>query len=122
MEDGGILVVKKKTEEDLLVDFIGETINTESALLACSINLMRAGDIAKNTADSEGLLKVAKAWYDLAKYLGGDKDDDKSNPIGFLSELEIVDDPGDEPDTGESGIEISKKSRKLRNNRSRTRN
>ena len=47
MEDGGILVVKKKTEEDDLVDFIGETISTESALLACSINLMRAGNIAK---------------------------------------------------------------------------
>ena len=112
MEDGGILVVKKKTEEDLLVEFIGDTISPESALLACSINLMRAGDIAKATADSEGLLKVARAWYDLAKYLGGEEED-KSNPIGFLSELETVDDTGIEPDTGESGIEVRTKSRKL---------
>lgn len=109
MEDGGILVVKKKTEEDLLVDFIGETISTESALLACSINLMRAGDIAKNTADSEGLLKVAKAWYDLARYLGGENDDDKTHQFGFAA-LEVVDDTGIEPDTGESGIEIRAKS------------
>ena len=112
MEDGGILVVKKKTEEELLIEFIGETINTDSALLACSINLMRAGDIAKATADSEGLIKVAKAWYDLARYLGGE-DEDKSNPIGFLSELETVDDTGHEPDPGEGGIEVRTKSRKL---------
>ena len=110
MEDGGILVVKKKTEEDDLVNFIGDTISTESALLACSINLMRAGDIAKATADSEGLLKVARAWYDLAKYLGGEEDEDKGNPIGFLAELETVDDTGTEPDEGESGIEIRTKS------------
>lgn len=113
MEDGGFLVTKKKTEEDLLVEFIGETISTESALLACSINLMRAGDIAKATADSEGLIKVAKAWYDLARYLSGEQDEDKSNPIGFLSELETLDEPGNEPDEGESGIEVRTKFRKL---------
>ena len=113
MEDGGILVVKKKTEEDFLVEFIGDTISPESALLACSINLMRAGDIAKATADSDGLLKVARAWYDLAKYLGGDQEEDKSNPIGFLAELETVDDTGSDPDAGEGGIEVRTKSRKL---------
>jgi hypothetical protein len=110
MEDGGILVVKKKTEEDLLVDFIGETISTESALLACSINLMRAGNIAQATADSEGLLKVAKAWYGLARYLGGEQDDEKNHHFGFAV-LETVDDPGNEPDEGESGIEVRTKSR-----------
>jgi len=110
MEDGGILVVKKKNEEDLLVDFIGETISTESALLACSINLMRAGNIAQATADSEGLLKVAKAWYGLARYLGGEQDDEKNHHFGFAA-LETVDDPGSEPDEGESGIEVRTKSR-----------
>jgi hypothetical protein len=112
MEDGGILVVKKKNEEDFLVDFIGETISTESALLACSINLMRAGNVAQSTADSEGLLKVAKAWYDLARYLGGEEDEDKSHQFGFAA-LETVDDPGSEPDEGESGIEVRSKSWKL---------
>lgn len=105
-------MVKKKNEEELLVDFIGETISTESALLACSINLMRAGDVAKDAQDSEGLIKVAKAWYDLAKYLGGDEDEDKPQQFGFTA-LETVDEPGDEPDTGESGIEVRTKSRKL---------
>ena len=104
-------MVKKKTEEDSLVEFIGETISTESALLACSINLMRAGEVAKATADSDGLIKVAKAWYDLARYLGGEVDEDKGNPIGFLAELETLDDPGDEPDTGEGGIEVRTKLR-----------
>ncbi len=103
-------MVKKKTEEDSLVEFIGETISTESALLACSINLMRAGDVAKATADAEGLIKVAKAWYDLARYLGGESDDEKPSHFGFAA-LETVDDPGDEPDTGEGGIEVRTKLR-----------
>lgn len=105
---------KRKTEEDALVEFIGETISTESALLACSINLMRAGEVAKSTADCDGLLKVSKAWYDLARYLGGDYSDEKSNPIGFTTELETVDDTGSEPDASEGGIEVRAKSRKLR--------
>lgn len=104
-------MAKKKTEEDLLVEFIGETVSTESALLACSINLMRAGDVAKATADSDGLIKVAKAWYDLARYLGGEEDENKSNPIGFLAELETVYDTGNEPDAGEGGIEVRTKPR-----------
>ena len=110
---------KKKTEEEQLVDFIGETISTESALLACAITIMRAGNVAKNKEDANALLKVAMAWYDLAKYLGGDEEE-KRNPIGFTSILETLDEPGDDPDAGEGGTEISKKSRKLRNNSSRT--
>jgi hypothetical protein len=105
-------MVKKKTEEDELIDFIGETISTESALLACSVTLMRAGNIAKECHDSDGLLKVARAWYDLARYLGGDEEE-KGNPIGFTMGLETLDEPGDEPDAGEGGIEVRKKSRKL---------
>jgi len=103
---------KKKTEEDQLIEFIGETISTESALLACSLTLMRAGNIAKDTEDSDALLKVARAWYDLAKYLGGDEEE-RSNPIGFTSALETLDEPGDEPDAGEGGIEVRKKSGQL---------
>jgi hypothetical protein len=103
---------KKKTEEEQLVDFIGETISTESALLACAITIMRAGNIAKNKENADALLKVAKAWYDLARYLGGEEED-KPNPIGFTSTLETLDEPGDEPDAGEGGPEIRKKSRKL---------
>lgn len=105
---------KEKTEEEKLVDFIGETICTESALLAASINLMRAGDIAKENADAESLLKVSKAWYDLAKFLSGPEEDseneEKGNPIGFLAELETLDDTGIEPNAGEGGIEICTKS------------
>lgn len=105
---------KEKTEEEKLVDFIGETISTESALLAASINLMRAGDIAKVNNDAESLLKVSKAWYDLAKFLSGDAEDseEKSPHFGFAA-LETLDDPGDEPDAGEGGIEIRTKSWQL---------
>lgn len=107
-------MVKRKTEEDELVEFIGETINTESALLAVAINLMRAGNIAKNTADAESLLRVAKGWYDLARYLGSDEDDDsKAAHFGFAA-LEVVDEPGNEPDESTGGIEVRQKSRKLR--------
>ena len=112
MEDSRFLMPKKeKTEEEKLVDFIGETISTESALLAASINLMRAGDIAKENADAESLLKVSKAWYDLAKFLSGEAEEDegKTSHFGFAA-LETIDDPGDEPDEGEGGIEIRTKS------------
>lgn len=113
MEDGGVLMPRKKGEDEELVEFIGETISSESALLASAINLMRAGDIAKTTADPESLLKVAKAWYDLARYLSGDEDDDsKQNHFGFAA-LETMNDPGNEPDESESGIEVRQKSRKL---------
>jgi hypothetical protein len=104
---------KTKTEEDLLVEFIGDTISPESALLACSINLMRAGDIAKQMQDTESLLKVSKAWYELARYLSGDKEEDKTNPIGFTT-LEVdIDEPGDGAYESEGGIEVRSKSRKL---------
>jgi hypothetical protein len=105
-------MAKKKREEDSLVDFIGETISTESSLLACAINLMRAGDVAKTAEDSESLIKVAKAWYDLARYLGGEEEE-KTKPIGFTTTLETLDESGDEPDAGEGGIEVRTKSRKL---------
>ena len=104
---------RKKTEEEDLVAFIGDTISSESALLACSINLMRAGDVAKACADSETLLKVAKAWYDLARYMDGHTDDDKPAHFGFAA-LETINDPGNEPDESEGGIEVRQKSRKLR--------
>jgi hypothetical protein len=101
---------KEKSEEKKLVDFIGETICMESALLAASINLMRAGDLAKETSDVEGLIKVANAWYDLGRFLSGPDEEPEqekqSNPIGFLTTLETLDDPGDEPDQGESGTEV----------------
>lgn len=114
MEDGRILMNKKKKgEDDDLVEFIGETISSESVLLACAINLMRAGDIAKLCADSESLLKVAKAWYDLARYLDGHYEDDKTTHFGFAA-LETINEPGNEPDESEGGIEVRKKSRKLR--------
>jgi hypothetical protein len=103
-------MAKKKTEEDQLVEFIGETISTESALLACALTIMRAGNIAKDAQDAEATLKVAKAWYELAKFLGGEEEE-KPNPIGFTSELEVLDEPGIDSDASEGGIEIRTKSR-----------
>lgn len=105
---------KKKSEEKKLVKFMGETISMESAIFASAINLMRAGDKANETSDVEGLIGVARAWYDLGKFLSGPEEvpdnNDNRKPIGFLTELETVDDPGNEPDEGESGIEVRKKS------------
>ena len=102
---------KQKTEDEKLIDFIGETICTESALLASSINLMRAGDIAKEAGDSDSLIRVAHAWYDLAKFLSGEaEEDEKSQPHFGFAALETLDESGDEPDEGESGIEVRSKS------------
>jgi hypothetical protein len=101
---------RKKTEEDNLIDFIGETISTESCLLAASISLMRAGDIAKISGDSDSLIRIANAWYDLARFLSGDEEDEDKKPPHFgFAALETLDEPGDEPDQGESGIEVRQK-------------
>lgn len=101
---------KEKSEDKKLVEFIGETICTESAILAASINLMRAGDVAKDSADADSLIKVAKAWYDLAKLLSGSDEeeegsDDRKHHFGFAA-LETVDDHRNEPHEGESGPEV----------------
>lgn len=106
---------KQKTEENRLVEFIGESISPESAILAAAINLMRAGDIAKENGRDEILVKVAHAWYAIAKFLNGSSEDDdpeRSHPFGFTA-LETVNGPGDEPHESESGIEVRKKSRQL---------
>lgn len=111
MEDGRVLVAKKQKrirEDEQLVEFIGEVISTESAILASSINLMRAGNIAKESSDPETLIKVAMAWYDLAKLLSGEEDeggDEKKHHFGFAA-LEILDEPGDDPNKGEGGPEV----------------
>jgi len=55
------LIFKKKNEEKELSDLIGGVISNESAVLACSINLMRAGNSAKKKSDPEMLLRVARA-------------------------------------------------------------
>jgi hypothetical protein len=103
---------KKKTEEDELIDFIGEVICSESALLASSINLLRAGDIAKEKGDAELLLKVADAWYDLARFLSGEEEEEEKKPSQFgFSALEVLDEPGDEPDQSEGRVKIRKKHR-----------
>lgn len=95
------MIFKKKNEEKELSDLIGGVISNESAVLACSINLMRAGNSAKKKSDPEMLLRVARAWYDLAKYLGSEEDEeDRKEPhFGFVA-LETVDDTGNEPDAG----------------------
>lgn len=119
MEDHRILMSKKKkTEEDELIEFIGEAISMDSSLFAASVNLVRAGNIAKDKQDVKSLITIARAWYDIARYLGGDEDGSGKTPhFGFASLGSELDEPGDEPDESESGPEVSKKSRKLRNNR-----
>lgn len=106
MEDNRILMSKKKKNKNQeavdLANFIGDVISTDSALLASSINLMRAGKVAESSGNAEALLKVARAWYDLARYLSGDDSENKIEHFGFAA-LEARNDTGSEPDEGESG-------------------
>ena len=102
---------KKRTPEDHLVDFIGDEITTETSIIAAAINLVYAGNIAKQASNSEDLIRVAEAWYSLAKFLGSVDDDEKSKATSFgFGSLEAMHDPGNEPDEGESGIEVRSKS------------
>ena len=103
--------------------FIGDAISMESSLFASSVNLVRAGKFATDKQDIESLIRIAKAWYDIARYLGGEDEEDKKQPgFGFVTLESELDDPGIEPDEDQGGTEISTKSRKLRNSRSRNRN
>jgi len=102
---------KKKTPEDHLIDFIGEEVNSETAIIASAINLVYAGKIAKKDRNSDHLIRIAEAWYSLARMLGSLEDsvDEKTKVFGFGA-LETIHDPGSEPDEGESGTEVRSKS------------
>lgn len=112
---------KKNNPEKEVVDFIGDEISMETSLLASAMNLMTARKIAEKAEDAESLIRIAGAWYDIAKFLYSEDEvkGGQSTHFGFAS-LEELDDPGTEADDGTSGTEIRTKSRKLRNNNRRT--
>ena len=112
---------KKKKPEDEVVSFIGDEISMETSLLASAINLMTARRIAEKSEDAESLIRIASAWYDIAKFLYSEDEvkDGQSNHFGFAS-LEEFDEPGTEADDGTSGAKIRKESRKLRKHSRRT--
>lgn len=102
---------KKKSPEYEVVEFIGEEISMETALLASAMNLMTARKIAQKSEDTESLIRIAGAWYDIAKFLYSEDEvkGGQSTHFGFAS-LEDVDDPGTEADDGTSGTEVRSKS------------
>ena len=103
---------KKKTRRDALVEYIGdEGISGETAIIASGMVLMEAAEVCKNTADTDGLIRIASAWFDIAKMLldYSEEEQTKNKPFGFTA-LEDV--SGN--DESESVIEVRSKSRKLR--------
>lgn len=102
---------KKKDNRDFLVDYIGtEEISGESAIIASGIVLMQAAEICKAMSDTDGLIRIANAWFDIGKTLLNyvEEEETKNKPFGFgvMEEIGGI-------DQGESGIEVRKKSRKL---------
>jgi hypothetical protein len=107
---------KPKSQHERLIEFINDdTLSGDTALLAAAICLMESTELCKEMRDTDGLIRTANAWYDIAKTLLGisDTDEDKK-PFGFAAvELAEVgededDEPGDDPRAG--GIKIRKES------------
>lgn len=96
---------KPKTPHDRLVEFINdEALSGESALLAAAICLMDSAEICKEMRDTDGLIRTANAWYDIAKtLLGISESDEEKKPFGFAAiELAEVGEEVDGTETDES--------------------
>lgn len=98
---------KKKNPEKEVIDFIGEEISMETALLASAMNLMTARKVAEKAEDAESLIRIAGAWYDIAKFLYSEDEvkGGQTAHFGFAS-LEDLDEPRTEADDSASGTEV----------------
>ena len=104
-------MAKKKTRKNLLVEYIDDdAVSPEAAIVASAMVLMEAAEMCKNTADTDGMIRIASAWFDIAKTLMNisEEEESKSRPFGFTV-TEDVD--GDDESTGI--IEVRQKLRKL---------
>lgn len=102
---------KKKTRKDLLVEYIDDDgVSGETAIIASAMVLMEAAEMCKNTADTDGMIRIAGAWFDIAKTLMNinEEEESKNRPFGFTVPEDI---DGDNEST--SGIEVRQKFRKL---------
>jgi len=100
----------KKHQRVKLVEYIGDdAISPDSALIAAGIVLMEAAELCKDQKDTEGLIRVANAWFDISKTLMDASEEENKQPFGFgLAEVG-EDEDGDDESTGI--IEVRKKSR-----------
>jgi len=104
-------MAKKKRPEEEVVDFIGDEISMETALLASAMNLMTARKIAEKAEDADSLIRVAGAWYDIAKFLYSEDEEKNGHTSHFgFAALEESDDPGTEADDSSGGTEVRSES------------
>jgi hypothetical protein len=104
-------MAKKKTRREELVEYIGDDgISGDTAIIASGMVLMEAAEVCKNTADTDGLIRIAHAWFDIAKMLMNysEEEESKNRPFGFTALEEMS---GDDEST--SGAEVRSKFRKL---------
>jgi hypothetical protein len=105
----------KSNRRDKFVKYLGDdSVSADSAIIAAGMSLMEASEMCQKMGDSEGLIRIANAWYDIAKMLLNitEEEEESKTPFGFgLVEEVNGDDPeSDKPDKGPSGPEIRKKS------------
>ena len=63
-------MAKKKTRKQLLIENIDDdAVSPEAAIVASSMVLMEAAEMCKSTADTDGMIRIAGAWFDIAKTL-----------------------------------------------------
>lgn len=104
-------MAKKKSRKDLLIEYIDDDgVSPETAIISSAMVLMEAAEMCKNTADTDGMIRIASAWFDIAKTLMNisEEEESKNKPFGFGM---IEESDGDDESTG--SIEVRKKSRKL---------
>ena len=106
---------KKKTQHDELVEFINdEALSGESALLASAICLMNGTRICKENNDVDGLIRIANAWYDIARMLISisDSTEEEKRPFGFgvPEPMKTGEDHGFDADQSSGRIKVRKES------------
>lgn len=81
---------KNKNYKNNLFDLeglIGKEMSDVSCLMAAGILLEKAGTIAERNNDSETLMNLARAWFNLSQHIAkmiDEEDNEAKNPLGFI--------------------------------------
>lgn len=105
----------KRDRRNKFVKYLGDdSVSSDSAIIAAGMSLMDAAEICQKTSDSEGLIRIANAWFDIAKTLLNisEEDEESKTPFGFglVEEFDGDEPESSEPDKSTGRFEIRKKS------------
>lgn len=98
--------------EKKLIEFIGDELDEESAILAGALTLVSAQKIAEYNKDIDALVAISERWLTLSRLLSDEMSERYGN-IGFQLEEEIEElrDELSGNNESKSRIKVRKKSR-----------